>query len=149
MGPRGEGWVAFQVVLLILYAVAPKTGMAWTGSFPAVVGWSLVLAGVGLLVWSAFNLGRSLTPRPRPLPGGRLVTHGAYGLVRHPIYSAVILAAAGCGLVTENWLRLAMTILLFIFFERKARVEERWLDEKYPDYAAYRTRVKKLIPWVY
>jgi protein-S-isoprenylcysteine O-methyltransferase Ste14 len=77
------------------------------------------------------------------------VTHGAYGFVRHPIYSAVIIGAAGLGLITENWLRLAITVLLVIFFDSKARVEERWLEEKYPNYAAYKTRVKKLIPWVY
>lgn len=149
MGPRGEGWVALQAVLLILYAAAPKTGLVWTNPFPAIVGWCFVLAGTGLLVWSVLNLGRSLTPLPRPLPDGNLVTHGAYGFVRHPIYSAVIIGAAGLGLITENWLRLAITVLLVIFFDSKARVEERWLEEKYPNYAAYKTRVKKLIPWVY
>jgi protein-S-isoprenylcysteine O-methyltransferase Ste14 len=149
MGPRGEGWVALQAVLLILYATVPKAGLVWTSPIPAIVGWGLILAGTGLLVWSGLNLGRSLTPLPRPLPDGRLVTHGAYGLVRHPIYSAVIVCAAGLGLITENWPRLAMTALLFLFFDRKAQAEERWLVEKYPEYATYRTRVRKLIPWVY
>lgn len=149
MGARGEGWVALQAGLLILYATAPKAGLVWTSPIPAIVGWVLVLAGTGLLIWSALNLGRSLTPLPRPLPDGRLVTHGAYGRVRHPIYSAVIICAAGFGLITESWLRLAMTALLFLFFDRKAQAEERWLVEKYPEYATYKTRVKKLIPWVY
>ena len=150
MGQRGEAWVAIQAALFILYAAVPQTAPAWTGSLPTtILGWSLVLAGAGLFAWGILNLGRSLTPLPRPVPDGRLVTHGAYRLVRHPIYSAVILSAAGIGLITENWLRLAMTVLLFVFFDRKARAEERWLEEAYPDYAGYKTRVKKLIPWIY
>ncbi len=150
MGQRGEMWVAVQAVLLIVYAFVPKTGDAWANAFLAdVLGWVLVLAGIALLGWSALNLGRSLTPLPRPVPDGKLVTSGAYRLVRHPIYSGVILAAAGLALVTENWLRLAMAVVLFVFFDLKARAEERWLLETYPDYASYRTRVKKLIPWIY
>ena len=39
--------------------------------------------------------------------------------------------------------------VLLAFFDVKSRREERWLTEKFPDYAAYRTRVHKLIPFVY
>lgn len=149
MGKRGEVWVAIQAVLLILYAVAPRTSEAWDSIIAMTLGWGLCLAGVGLCGWSALNLGRSLTPLPRPLSDGELVTHGAYALVRHPIYSGVILITAGIALITENWLRLAMTAILFLFFDFKARVEERWLEEKYPGYEGYKTQVKKLIPWIY
>lgn len=149
MGQRGETWVAIQAVLLILYAAAPQTGGAWDSTMAMVLGWSLCLTGLGLSAWSALNLGRSLTPLPRPLPDGQLVTHGAYALVRHPIYSGVILIAAGIALITENWLRLAASAVLFLFFDFKARAEERWLKEKYPDYEVYKTKVKKLIPWIY
>jgi protein-S-isoprenylcysteine O-methyltransferase Ste14 len=31
----------------------------------------------------------------------------------------------------------------------KARREERWLQEQYPEYSAYKSRTKKLIPWIY
>lgn len=65
--------------------------------------------------------------------------------MRHPIYSAVVVGAAGVGLITENRLRLAMTVMLFVFFDLKSRAEERWLEETYPDCAAYKIRVKKLL----
>lgn len=150
MGARGELWVVLQGVLLLVYAVAPWSEPAWTNSaMTAAVGWGFALAGGVLFACSVLNLGRSLTPLPRPLRDGRLVTQGAYALVRHPIYSAVILGTAGYGLVTENWLRLAITVVLFIFFDLKARAEERWLLEQYPEYATYKTRVKKLVPWIY
>jgi len=40
-------------------------------------------------------------------------------------------------------------IALFVFFDAKARKEEVWLTERFPDYANYRISVKKLIPWIY
>jgi len=36
-----------------------------------------------------------------------------------------------------------------MFFDVKAKKEETWLIEKFPDYANYRNSVKKLIPWIY
>jgi protein-S-isoprenylcysteine O-methyltransferase Ste14 len=150
MGRRGEAWVIAQAVLLLLFAFAPQLGPPWPGSaILSYAGWFLAAMGAVLLVWSARNLGRSLTPFPRPLPGAGLVTAGAYRLVRHPIYCAVLIGALGFSLATGNWLRLALTGVLFVFFDMKARREERWLQEQYPTYAAYKSRVKKLIPWVY
>lgn len=150
MGKRGEAWVAGQVLIFILFALAPRIGPMWSDAVPiSLAGWSLLLIGAGLGAWSALNLGRSLTPMPRPLEEGRLVTHGTYRFVRHPIYSGIVLAALGIALLTASWPRLGLGILLLLFFDRKARVEERWLEQKYPGYAAYRTRVKKLIPWIY
>ena len=113
------------------------------------VGWALAIFAILLLAWSALNLGRSLTPFPRPVPNGELVTTGAYRFVRHPIYCGVIIGALGLSLATENWSRLALTAVLLLFFDLKARREEGWLQEKYPEYVKYKSRVKKLIPWIY
>jgi protein-S-isoprenylcysteine O-methyltransferase Ste14 len=94
-------------------------------------------------------LGRNLTPFPKPIEGGELVTHGPYRFVRHPIYAGLIFGTLGWALFRANLLGLALAVLLFIFFDLKSRREERWLCEAYPDYEAYQQRVKKLVPWVY
>lgn len=150
MGTRGEAWVAVQAILFLLIVFAPAVGMPWPfPAFFAWAGWLGVAAGVVFLAWSARNLGRSLTPFPKPLPEGQLVTTGAYRFVRHPIYFGVLVTCLGFSMATMSPLRVALTIILFVFFDRKARREERWLEEKYPDYAAYRQRVKRLIPGIY
>ncbi|MFT5644832.1 MAG: protein-S-isoprenylcysteine O-methyltransferase Ste14 [Janthinobacterium sp.] len=150
MGHRGGMWVVAQAVLLLLFALAPAMGPRWPmhGIFQ-LAGW--LLAGIGslLLVSAAVNLGRSLTPFPRPLSDAQLVTAGVYRYVRHPMYCALLIGALGLSLATESVPRLACTGILFVFFDLKARREERWLEQQYPAYAAYKTRVRKLIPWLY
>lgn len=150
MGRRGEVWVILQALLLVLFLFAPIAG----GDFElpdAVRAAGGAFAGAGLVIlgWSALRLGRSLTPFPRPVEHGRLVTSGPYRFIRHPIYGGVVLACLGLSLVTENLFRLGVTALLFVFFDLKSRREEQWLGERYPGYRDYSKRVKKLIPWLY
>ena len=150
MRRRGEAWVAAQALILVCFAFAPQAGAPWPylNAF-RLVGWGLAIFAILLLGWSALNLGRSLTPFPRPVPNGQLVTTGAYRFVRHPIYCGVVIGALGLALATENWSRLVLTAVLFVFFDLKAHREEDWLLEKYPEYAKYKLRVRKLIPWIY
>jgi protein-S-isoprenylcysteine O-methyltransferase Ste14 len=96
------------------------------------------------------GLGReNLTALPYPRDESTLVVTGPYRLVRNPIYSGLIFGAFGYGLWVNSWLTLSYAALLFAFFDVKSRKEERWLAEKFSDYAEYQKRVKKLIPWIY
>jgi protein-S-isoprenylcysteine O-methyltransferase Ste14 len=105
---------------------------------------ALVLIAKGLL-----DLGRSLTPLPYPRDDAQLVQAGVYSLVRHPLYSGLIVAALSWVLYQRSLSHLAGAIVLFVFFNAKATLEETWLRQKYPEYDAYQQRVKKLIPWLY
>jgi protein-S-isoprenylcysteine O-methyltransferase Ste14 len=77
------------------------------------------------------------------------VAHGIYGVVRHPIYAGIILAAVGWGLVTASPAALAVAAGIGVFFDLKSRREEAWLVEAYPAYDEYRRRVRKLLPFIY
>jgi len=78
-----------------------------------------------------------------------LVDSGPYAIVRHPIYSGLIIAALGWALVVHGMLTRAYTVALFAFFDIKSRREERWLCEKFSEYGEYQRRVRKLLPWLY
>jgi protein-S-isoprenylcysteine O-methyltransferase Ste14 len=109
----------------------------------------LVLAGMLVVVSASRALGRGFTPFPRPPESGQLVESGPYTVVRHPIYSGGILFFAGISLAL-SWWALAGTAVLGAFWALKARVEERFLAERYPAYADYRKRTgHRLIPYVY
>ena len=84
-----------------------------------------------------------------PVPGGRLIEGGAFGLVRHPMYGGAVIAALGWGLLTASPTTLASALVLFIFFDLKSRREEAWLGERFGGYAAYRGRTRRLTPWLF
>lgn len=143
-GPRGERWVVVQLALLALIAIAPGAPFR-----PFNAAGALVPAGALLVLWSAVALGPSLTPFPAPAHGAREVYAGPYRYVRHPIYCGVLLACLGFAIATASPARLALVAVLVLFFDRKARMEERRLRDRYAGYAAYCARVKRFVPWVY
>ena len=154
-GERGEWLVVAQVALFALVVLGPRTVPAlpaWGGAVAlvaTVLGLALMIAGAALSVAGVLRLGPNLTPLPYPKDCSELIEAGAYATVRHPIYSGLILGAFGWGLWVHGGLTLVWAACLFLFFDMKSRLEERWLAEKFPGYAECRTRVKKLIPWVY
>jgi protein-S-isoprenylcysteine O-methyltransferase Ste14 len=154
-GSRGEWYLVVQAGLFVLLAFGPRTWQglpAWGPPYAvpgSLGGGVLFLAGVLLAVAGAANLGKNLTPLPRPKEHATLIVTGAYRLVRHPIYSGITFMAFGWGLWLHSWLTIGYALLLFAFFDIKSRREERWLEERFPEYAAYRKRVRKLIPFVY
>jgi protein-S-isoprenylcysteine O-methyltransferase Ste14 len=104
--------------------------------------------GLGLAVWARLRLGRNWgTPMTRKNEP-ELVTGGPYRLVRHPIYSGILLAGLGTA-VALNWLWLAGVILAGVYFVYAATVEERFLTERFPDaYPAYRRSTRMLLPFI-
>jgi protein-S-isoprenylcysteine O-methyltransferase Ste14 len=149
---RGEAWVVAQVGIVALAAAAPR----WEGQWPPAprrmgraVGVPLALVGATFLAAGSRQLGRNLTPLPRPKATSVLVHDGIYGVVRHPIYSGLIFVLLGSALATGRVARLALACGAIGFFDAKARREEKWLVDQFPEYPAYRQRVRKLIPALY
>jgi protein-S-isoprenylcysteine O-methyltransferase Ste14 len=147
---RGEWFVIAQAVLILAVLVAPKLdGRNVFLSGISAAGGLLCIVGMGFVVLGSIALGRNLSPFPKPKENGSLVESGIFSVVRHPIYSGFSLAAFGWSLIWNSIAALVAALLLVAFFDIKARREERWLEEKFPGYAAYKSRVKKLIPFVY
>ena len=84
-------------------------------------------------------MGHSLSAFPRPPRDSELVQSGPFRLVRHPIYVGGTLFFGGLGLVFSTY-ALALTAVLAVFWFFKARVEERHLEQRFPEYADYRRR---------
>lgn len=155
-GERGEYLVLLQGILIAGFILVPVYRPAeWVIDAPGVLYlcWGSALAlGVGasiLLLKGLLDLGHSLTPLPYPRDDGHLVQTGVYSFVRHPLYSGLIFAAVAWTVFQFSLSHLSAAAILFTFFDAKARREETWLTEKYPEYSDYQQRVKKLIPGVY
>ncbi len=155
LGPRGEGWVAAQLVLFLLIGAAGLPALVrvpWStplGLLALVAGLSLIVLGLALALRASRDLRQGLTPFPRPVAGAPLVVSSTYRRIRHPIYSGVLLAALGWTFVTTSILVLGLTALLLVLFDLKSRREEAWLLEAYPEYRSYRERTPRFIPGIY
>lgn len=144
-------WLAGQAVLLVLaLVVVPATGgIAGRVRLPGApaAGVVLVVAAVVVGLAAMLQLGRQLVPQPTPVTGGRLVESGLYGVVRHPIYLAVLLGVAGVVVRSLSVAGVALLVVALVFFDRKSAYEERLLAAAYPGYDSYRSRVRwKLVP---
>lgn len=145
---RGGVWVLIQSMLLgavILLAVVFRGGAFHPVA--VIAGGALLLIASGVALAGALALGRNLTPFPKPGEHAPLVRHGIYAVIRHPLYTSVIAAALGWALVWQSWPALLVAASLIPFFHAKARREERWLREKFPEYADYERQVRRFFPW--
>lgn len=145
-GGRPAG-LMIVVGVLALRAVNAN-GLVLHGAIVWAVGTILLLAGLGLAVWARVHLGRNwgmpMTQKQEP----ELVTSGPYRLVRHPIYTGILLAMLGTALALNvYWVALAG--LMGAYFIHSARVEEKIMTASFPGaYPSYRARTKMLIPFV-
>ncbi len=135
--------VAAQLALLTAIAIPDRQLHA------SPTGTVLVALGVGLGLWAMVVMGRHLRIMPEPAADAKLLRRGPYRWVRHPMYSAVVLAAAGWLLCDFSWARLACLAALLPVLVFKSAREERLLGEKFPDYADYRATTRRFVPWVW
>jgi protein-S-isoprenylcysteine O-methyltransferase Ste14 len=112
------------------------------------LGTVIFLSGLALAVWARLHLGRNwgmpMTERAEP----ELVTSGPYRLVRHPIYTGILVGVLGTA-VAVNLFYLIPLAVMTAYFVYSATVEERLLTASFPDaYPSYQAHTKKLIPFV-
>jgi len=144
---RGGVWVLTQSVLLpALILLGVMFHGDWTRVWLIVVGGGLFALGAVFGVAGMTVLGHSRTPFPKPPEHSEFVRRGIYARVRHPLYTSVLLGSLGWALIWQSWPALTVALALIPFFAAKARREERWLREKFPDYADYAQRVPGFIP---
>ena len=151
-GRRGEWYVGLQLCLFALVVFGPTGASKWPAPLAALAGpagIALIVGGGLISAAAALQLGPNLTPLPHPKDSCELVDSGLYAWVRHPIYCGIILAAFGWALSVQGVLTLLWAALLVVFFDIKSRREEAWLAARFPAYADYRRRVRKLIPFIY
>lgn len=119
-----------------------------TGVVTGAIGIALCALGIGLAIWARACLGRNWgTPMSRK-EDPDLVTGGPYAVIRHPIYTGLLLAMIGSVLGKNPfWVLLLPTAAYLIY---SARREETLMAELFPDrYPAYRRRTKMLVPFLF
>jgi len=78
-----------------------------------------------------------------------LITSGPFKYIRHPIYTALLLAMLAITINANTWIAYILWIMLFADLYFKLQFEEKFLKEKFPEYEEYIRRTKRLIPWIW
>jgi len=112
------------------------------------VGAALAVIGIAWAVYARYYLGRNWGMPMSVKDTPELVTAGPYALVRHPIYSGVMLAVLGSAL-TGGWWWMVIFVVSTAYYLYSATQEEKLMAKTFPDtYPAYKARTSMLIPYV-
>lgn len=122
---------------------APDTaGIAWSGL-------AVTAGGISLALWARVMIGRNWSGTVTVKEDHQLVRRGPYTLVRHPIYSGLLLASLGTAVAGREYRGLVGLVLVFIGFWVKLRMEEQFMTEQFgAEYTRYKQEVKALIPYL-
>jgi protein-S-isoprenylcysteine O-methyltransferase Ste14 len=140
-------------VIIVAVIVLVRLG-AFRGSSHSSVPWragvglGLFALGLGFAVWARIRIGRNWGSPMSQKNDPELVTGGPDHLVRHPIYSGILVAGVGTA-VALDWLWLTAVVLAGVYFLYSARVEERDMTNHFPDdYPVYKRSTRMLLPFI-
>ena len=118
----------------------------------ALFDWAMVVVSILAFAWcwwARIHLGSLWSAGINRREGHRIVDTGPYGIVRHPIYTGLILATFAFALIRARPATLLIALAVAIFFSVKARLEERFLRQEFgAAYDTYSQRVARLVPFL-
>jgi protein-S-isoprenylcysteine O-methyltransferase Ste14 len=114
--------------------------------------WAMVavmVVGFAFAWWARIHLGRLWSGQITKKADHHVVDTGPYGMVRHPIYTGILLAAFATAVAKGTILGLVGAVILSVGLWMKGRIEEEWLrTELGPEvYDSYRRHVPMLVPF--
>lgn len=114
-----------------------------------LAGAVLAVAGVLICFWARFTLGRNWSGNVTIKQNHELILRGPYSLVRHPIYTGLLIAFLGSAMV-YGYARSFIGVFICGFaLWLKSQTEERFMIQQFGEqYAQYRQRTRALVPFI-
>ena len=110
--------------------------------FSYFVGFLIIIIAFIILLFAIKDLGRNLSPLPRPIKNSNLVTKGIYGFTPHPMYYSLIFISFGIFITKLSTYYLFLSISLGLIIKFKIALEEQYLNNKFKNYLLYKNEVK-------
>ena len=120
----------------------PEKQIIQVTSFSYFVGFLITIIAFIILLFAIKDLGRNLSPFPRPIKNSNLVTKGIYRFTRHPMYYSLIFISFGVFITKLSFYYLFLSISLVLIIRFKISLEEKYLNNKFKNYLIYKNEVK-------
>ena len=120
----------------------PQKQIIQAGPFSYFLGILIIIIACIIMLVSIKDLGRNLSPFPRPINNSNLVTTGIYRFTRHPMYYSLIFISIGVFIIKLSIYYLFLTISLSLIIKFKIALEEKYLINKFKNYLLYKNEVK-------
>ncbi len=148
------GGVLFGAAMILGLAAAVGEAAGWLaglwqpGPTGVLIGVTVTLAGVAATYLAQVSMGDAWRIGVRAEERTRFVTAGPFAVVRNPIFSCMLLTAAGFAVLIPNWLSVASFMGLLVAVELQVRFVEQphLLRTHGPRYREYASRVGRFVP---
>ena len=145
--------VAYDLILVFLqffiislhffrWEFLPQKQIIQASPFSYFLGILIIIIAFIIMLVSIKDLGRNLSPFPRPINNSNLVTTGIYRFTRHPMYYSLIFISIGFFVIKLSIYYLFLTISLALIIKFKIALEEKYLNKKFKNYLLYKNEVK-------
>jgi protein-S-isoprenylcysteine O-methyltransferase Ste14 len=142
--------LVYAVLCYLLWRPLPFSLSPTAEAGALVVGSLLYFPSLGLILWARHTMGEmyniSLTTGAQLYAGHRLVTHGPFAIVRHPMYLGAMLGAMGALLIYRTWTSLFILAHCLVFIVRARREEQALAAEFGAEWVEYRQQIPGWIP---
>ena len=138
--------VFLQFFIIILHffqwEFIPQKQIIQVSTLSYLVGFLIIIIALIILLVAIKDLGRNLSPFPRPIKNSNLVTTGIYRFTRHPMYYSLIFISFGVFITKLSIYYLFLSISLGLIIKFKIALEEQYLKNKFKNYLLYKNEVK-------
>ena len=144
---------AYEIILVFLqffiislhffqWEFIPQKQIIQVTTFSYFAGFLIIIIAFIILLVAIKDLGRNLSPFPRPINNSALVTSGIYRFTRHPMYYSLIFISFGVFIIKLSIYYLFLSISLGLIIKFKIALEEQYLKNKFKNYLIYKDEVK-------
>ncbi len=144
---------AYEIILVFLqffiislhffqWEFIPQKQIIQASTLSYIAGYLIIIIASIILLISIKDLGKNLSPFPRPINNGNLVTTGIYRFTRHPMYNSLIFISFGVFIIKLSIYYLFLSISLALIIKFKIALEEQYLNNKFKNYLVYKNEVK-------
>ena len=120
----------------------PQKQIIQVSPFSYLMGILIIIIAFIIMLVAIKDLGRNLSPFPKPLKNSNLVTSGIYRFTRHPIYYSLIFISFGFFITKLSIYYLFLSTSLGLIIKFKIALEEQYLNNKFQNYLLYKNEVK-------